>query len=72
MIRRRRCCGSNGRLRECRSGPAARLLRWHAAERPVVVNTKGFADPDGPTKHTDENAQKDTPHYAWRRKISFR
>jgi len=48
------------------------LLRWHAAERPVVVNTKGFADPDGPTKHTDENAQKDTPHYAWRRKISFR
>jgi hypothetical protein len=32
----------------------------HAAERPVVVNTKGFADPDGPIKHADENAQKDT------------
>jgi hypothetical protein len=32
----------------------------HAAERPVVVNTKGFADPDGPLKHADENAQKDT------------
>jgi hypothetical protein len=31
----------------------------HAAERPVVVNTKGFADPDGPIKHTEENAQKD-------------
>ena len=32
----------------------------HAGERPVVVNTKGFADPDGPIKHADENAQKDT------------
>jgi hypothetical protein len=31
----------------------------HAAERPVVVNTKGFADPDGPIKHTEENAHKD-------------
>jgi len=32
----------------------------HAAERPVVVNTKGFADPDGPIKHSDQNTQKDT------------
>ena len=32
----------------------------HAGERPVVVNTKGFADPDGPIKHSDQNAQKDT------------
>jgi hypothetical protein len=32
----------------------------HAAERPVVVNTKGFADPDGPIKHSDQNAQKDS------------
>jgi hypothetical protein len=31
----------------------------HAAERPVVVNTKGFADPDGPIKHSEENARKD-------------
>ena len=23
----------------------------HAAERAVVVNTKGFADPDGPMRH---------------------
>ena len=26
----------------------------HAAERPVVVNTKGFADPDGPIKHAEK------------------
>jgi hypothetical protein len=32
----------------------------HAAERPVVVNTKGFADPDGPIKHSEENARKDS------------
>src|SRR3984885_15410262 len=32
----------------------------HAAERPVVVNTKGFADPDGPIKHSDENAREDS------------
>jgi len=32
----------------------------HAAERPVVVNTKGFADPDGPIKRSDQNAQKDS------------
>src|ERR1700733_14905519 len=32
----------------------------HAGERAVVVNTKGFADPDGPIKHSDQNAQKDT------------
>ena len=32
----------------------------HAGERPVVVNTKGFADPDGPIKHAGENAQKGT------------
>ena len=32
----------------------------HAAEHPVVVNTKGFADPDGPIKHSDEYGQKDT------------
>ena len=32
----------------------------HAAERPVVVNTKGFADPDGPIKHSDEDARKDS------------
>jgi hypothetical protein len=31
----------------------------HAAEHPVVVNTKGFADPDGPIKHSDQNAPKD-------------
>jgi hypothetical protein len=32
----------------------------HAAERAVVVNTKGFADPDGPIKHSEENAAPDT------------
>jgi F5/8 type C domain len=32
----------------------------HAGERAVVVNTKGFADPDGPIKRSDQNAQKDT------------
>jgi hypothetical protein len=32
----------------------------HAGERPVVVNTKGFADPDGPIKHSGQDAQKDT------------
>jgi hypothetical protein len=32
----------------------------HAAERPVVVNTKGFADPDGPIKHLEQNAGRDT------------
>jgi hypothetical protein len=32
----------------------------HAGERPVVVNTKGFADPDGPIERTNENAQQDT------------
>jgi hypothetical protein len=34
----------------------------HAAERPVVVNTKGFADPDGPIKHADENATRETSY----------
>jgi len=34
----------------------------HAAERPVVVNTKGFADPDGPIKHSDENATRETSY----------
>ena len=32
----------------------------HAAERAVVVNTKGFADPDGPIKHSGANAAPDT------------
>ena len=32
----------------------------HAGERPVVVNTKGYADPDGPIKHSSENAAPDT------------
>jgi hypothetical protein len=32
----------------------------HAGERPVVVNTKGYADPDGPIKHSEENAATDT------------
>jgi hypothetical protein len=32
----------------------------HAGERPIVTNTKGFADPDGPIKHSEENAAKDT------------
>jgi hypothetical protein len=32
----------------------------HAGERPVVTNTKGFADPDGPIKRTDTTAGKDT------------
>jgi len=32
----------------------------HAAERPVVANTKGFADPDGPIKRTEETAGQDT------------
>jgi hypothetical protein len=26
----------------------------------VVVNTKGYADPDGPIKHSSENAAADT------------
>jgi len=34
----------------------------HAAERPAAVNTKGFADPDGPIKHTDENATRETSY----------
>jgi hypothetical protein len=34
----------------------------HAGERPVVVNTKGFADPDGPIKHADENATRETSY----------
>jgi hypothetical protein len=34
----------------------------HAAERPVVVNTKGFADPDGPIKHSDETATRETSY----------
>lgn len=32
----------------------------HAAERPVVANTKGYADPDGPVKRQEENAGKAT------------
>src|SRR6202041_2006502 len=32
----------------------------HPAERPVVANTKGFADPDGPIKRTEETAGQDT------------
>jgi hypothetical protein len=32
----------------------------HAGEPSVVANTKGFADPDGPAVHRDENAGKDT------------
>jgi hypothetical protein len=32
----------------------------HAAERAVVINTKGFADPDGPIKHSSEIATPDT------------
>jgi hypothetical protein len=34
----------------------------HAAERPVVVNTKGFADPDGPIMRADENATRETSY----------
>jgi len=34
----------------------------HAAERPVVVNTKGFADPDGPIKHSEVNAAPKTSY----------
>ena len=32
----------------------------HAAEHAVVVNTKGYADPDGPIKHSEENGAPDT------------
>jgi F5/8 type C domain len=32
----------------------------HAAERAVVVNTKGFADPDGPIKHSEQTVAPDT------------
>ena len=32
----------------------------HAGERPVVTNTKGFADPDGPIKRTETTAGKNT------------
>src|SRR5579863_8367440 len=32
----------------------------HAGERPVVVNTKGFADPDGPIKHSEINAGRES------------
>ncbi len=32
----------------------------HAGEPSVVANTKGFADPDGPAVHREENAGKDT------------
>jgi hypothetical protein len=34
----------------------------HAGERAVVVNTKGFADPDGPIQHADENATRETSY----------
>jgi len=34
----------------------------HAGERPVVVNTKGFADPDGPIKHAEENTTRETSY----------
>jgi F5/8 type C domain len=34
----------------------------HAGERPVVVNTKGFAAPDGPIQHADENATRETAY----------
>lgn len=32
----------------------------HDAKPPVVVNSKGIADPDGPILHTTETAGKDT------------
>jgi hypothetical protein len=34
----------------------------HAGERAVVVNRKGFADPDGPIQHADENATRETSY----------
>ena len=34
----------------------------HAGERAVVVNTKGFADPDGPIKHAGQNATRETSY----------
>jgi hypothetical protein len=32
----------------------------HAGEPPVIVNTKGMADPDGPPVHRQQNAAKET------------
>lgn len=34
----------------------------HAADRPVIVNTKGYADPDGPIAHSTQNAAADTSY----------
>ena len=32
----------------------------HAGELPVIANTKGMADPDGPPIHRQQNAGKET------------
>jgi hypothetical protein len=34
----------------------------HAADRPVIANTKGYADPDGPLLHTSQDATGDTSY----------
>jgi hypothetical protein len=33
-----------------------------AAEQPVIANTKGYADPDGPAVHKTENASAGTTY----------